>query len=172
MSGADRSVLVGKNFQEVPYSCFCLQSVRGKAPSHFYRPVSLGKVVGHVGTPSKPADKGDVIQADFQDQHLLMALMSVSVFLRCSGFLEFFWRELAGQVNCSLLFNLHRPVILKIFFTFNYLFWSGLFSSCSKWELLSSCSAWASHCCGVSCCRAGALGCLGLISGPGRCHMP
>lgn len=77
-SGADRLVLVGTSFQEVPYSCFCLRSVRGKAPSHFYRPVSLGKVFGHVGTPSKPTDKGDVIQADFQDQHLLMVLMSVS----------------------------------------------------------------------------------------------
>ena len=73
------------SFQEVPYSCFCLRSVRGKAPSHFYRPVSLGKVFGHVGTPSKPTDKGDVIQADFQDQHLLMVLMSVGVFLRCSA---------------------------------------------------------------------------------------
>ena len=115
MSGADRSVLVGKNFQEVPYSCFCLQSVRGKAPSHFYRPVSLRKVVGHVGTASKPADKGDVIQADFQDQHLLMALMSVSVFLRCSGFLEFFWRELAGQVTVPFFLIFTGLLSLKFF---------------------------------------------------------
>lgn len=115
MSGANRSVLVGTSFQEVPYSCFCLRSVRRKAPSHFYSPVSLGKVSGHVGTPSKPPDKGDVIQADFQDQHLLMVLMSVGVFLRCSGFLEFFWRELAGQVTVPFFLIFTGLLSLKIF---------------------------------------------------------
>ena len=104
-SGADRLVLVGTSFQEVPYSCFCLRSVRGKAPSHFYRPVSLGKVFGHVGTPSKPTDKGDVIQADFQDQHLLMVLMSVCVFLRCS----------AGQVTVPFFLIFTGLLALKFF---------------------------------------------------------
>ena len=34
----------------------------------------------------------------------------------------------------------------------------GLFSSCSKRELFSSCGSQASHCAGSSCCRARALG--------------
>ena len=33
-----------------------------------------------------------------------------------------------------------------------------LFSSCCQQRLLSSCSGWASHCSGFSCCRAQALG--------------
>jgi len=33
----------------------------------------------------------------------------------------------------------------------------GLFSSCGKQGLLSSCDAWSSHCSGFSCCRAQAL---------------
>ena len=48
---------------------------------------------------------------------------------------------------------------------FIYLFWlcwvffaSWLFSSCGESGLLSSCSVWASHCAGFSCCGAGALG--------------
>ena len=38
------------------------------------------------------------------------------------------------------------------------------FSSCGEWGLLSSCSAWASHCSGFSCCRAQALGWAGFSS--------
>ena len=34
----------------------------------------------------------------------------------------------------------------------------GLFSSCIKWRLLSSCGAWTSRCGNFSCCRAWALG--------------
>ena len=37
------------------------------------------------------------------------------------------------------------------------------FSSCSECGLLSSCSAWASHCGSFSCCRAQALGLTGSI---------
>ena len=33
-----------------------------------------------------------------------------------------------------------------------------LFSSCSEQELVSSCSVWASHCCGFSCSGAWLLG--------------
>ena len=33
----------------------------------------------------------------------------------------------------------------------------GLFSTCSEQGLLSSCGVWASHCCGLSSCRAQAL---------------
>ena len=39
----------------------------------------------------------------------------------------------------------------------------GLFSSCSKWGLLSSCSQPASRCSGFSCCRARALKCAGVV---------
>ena len=35
-----------------------------------------------------------------------------------------------------------------------------LFFSYGEWGLLSSCSAQAGHCCGFSCCRAQALGCV------------
>ena len=35
---------------------------------------------------------------------------------------------------------------------------TGFFSSCSKWELLSSCSVQTSHCGGFSCGRAQVLG--------------
>ena len=38
------------------------------------------------------------------------------------------------------------------------------FSSCSKWGLLSSCCAQASHCGGFSCCRAQALGVMGSVA--------
>ena len=38
------------------------------------------------------------------------------------------------------------------------------FSSCGKWELLSSCGARASFCSGFSCCKAQTLGCMGLSS--------
>ena len=40
----------------------------------------------------------------------------------------------------------------------------GFFSSCGKRELLSSCSAWASHCSGFSCCRGQARGHAGFSS--------
>ena len=39
-----------------------------------------------------------------------------------------------------------------------------LFSSCGEWGLLSTCSAWASHCGGFSSCRARPLGCTGFSS--------
>ena len=39
-----------------------------------------------------------------------------------------------------------------------------LFCSCSKWGLLSSCSAWSSHCGVFSCCRAHVLGHVGFSS--------
>ena len=42
-------------------------------------------------------------------------------------------------------------------FTGSSLLW-GLFSGCGEGGLLSSCSAWASHCAGFSCCRAWTLG--------------
>ena len=38
-----------------------------------------------------------------------------------------------------------------------------LFSSCGNQGLLSSCSTWASHCSGISCWAAWALGCMGFI---------
>ena len=63
--------------------------------------------------------------------------------------------------------------LLRIRAFFNiYFFWSELGLCCCAWAfsnfgeqwLLSSCSAWASHCGGFSCCRAGALGHVGFSS--------
>ena len=56
-------------------------------------------------------------------------------------------------------------ILQLIFFRFMY-FWTMLglcycaqaFSSCGERGQLSSCGAWASHCCGFSCCRAQAPG--------------
>ena len=50
-------------------------------------------------------------------------------------------------------------IILFIYFWLCWVFIAlNVFSSCGEQELLSSCSAWASHCGGFSCCRAQALG--------------
>ena len=35
---------------------------------------------------------------------------------------------------------------------------AGVFATCGEWGLVSSCSGWASHCSGFSCCRAWVLG--------------
>ena len=79
-----------------------------------------------------------------------------------------------GTLFCSLLCPQHRRVsgtsqgsryfiYIYIWFIFisgcaGSLLLCGLFSSCSKWEILSSCRAQASHCGGSSCCGALALG--------------
>ena len=53
----------------------------------------------------------------------------------------------------SLFFRWFLKVILFIYFWLHWMFVAacGLSSSCSKWALLSSYSAWASHCSGFSC---------------------
>ena len=56
----------------------------------------------------------------------------------------------------------------KSFFIISFIFGcpgsvvGGVFSSCDKWRLLSSCGARASHCGGFSCCGARALGLAGF----------
>ena len=55
-------------------------------------------------------------------------------------------------------------IYLLIFVCVVSLLLHGLFSSCSKRGLLSSCGTWASHCGGFSCCRSWALGSSGLSS--------
>ena len=63
----------------------------------------------------------------------------------------------------------------KIYYFFKFIFDSigslllpGLFYSCSKWGLLSSCGSWASHCSDFSCCRAQALGVqASVVAAPG-----
>ena len=75
-------------------------------------------------------------------------------------------------LGSCLVLLLHGFVATKIcaFFFFN-LFSAVLglgcctrtFSSCSKWGLLSGCSAQAPHCAGFSCCGAQALECVGFI---------
>ena len=60
-------------------------------------------------------------------------------------------------------------------FTFGYyvsLLLFRLFSSCSNWGLLSSWAVWASHCGGFSCCRAWALGHVGLRSCGAQAYLP
>ena len=64
-----------------------------------------------------------------------------------------------GGISLFLL-NLIIYFILSVIGTLLCL---GAFSSCSKWDLLSNCSAWAS-CNGFSCCRAWALGHAGVSS--------
>ena len=57
-------------------------------------------------------------------------------------------------------FSFFSFIILFIYFWLCWVFVGahGLFSSCSKWGLLSSCGVRASHCRGSSCCGARALG--------------
>ena len=62
-------------------------------------------------------------------------------------------------LSCGNLYYLSVSFFPCIFIRAHFhLFWFQLlcesFSSHSKWGLLSSCSVWASHCSGFSCCRA------------------
>ena len=70
-------------------------------------------------------------------------------------------------------------MVLFFFFLNNFIYLFGfgcielslpfrLFSSCGEWELLSSCSAQASHCGGLSCCRAWAIGQVSLVAAAPR----
>ena len=59
-------------------------------------------------------------------------------------------------------------IILFIFSCAGSLLLSGLFSSCGKQGLLSSCSVRASHCGGFFCCGAQAIGHMGSIVGCSR----
>lgn len=55
-----------------------------------------------------------MIQADFQDQHLLMVVTFVSVFLRdVQGAWNFFGDAAKPSVCPFLISNLHRPVIFE-----------------------------------------------------------
>ena len=76
-----------------------------------------------------------------------------------------------GEAFCGMLFYdegkfFKKYMFFKTLFTYLRLWWvfmRGLFSSCSEWELLSSCGARASHCGGFSC-GARALGHTGFSS--------
>ena len=67
------------------------------------------------------------------------------------------FKLLAGREGCDM-----TRFIFYILLQFFSEFWSSLlhggFLNCSKWEFHSSCSAWASHCGGFSCCTAWTLG--------------
>ena len=73
---------------------------------------------------------------------------------------------LGGHVSLGRCPSLSVPGILFcvvfIYFMYFWLCWVFIavraFSSCSEWELFSSCGVWPSHCGGFSCCRAQALG--------------
>ena len=57
----------------------------------------------------------------------------------------------------SLFFyiNIYNFIYLFIWGCAGSLLLHAFFSSCSKWGLLPSCGAWASHCSDSSCCRLG-----------------
>ena len=61
--------------------------------------------------------------------------------------------------RCTILHSHLQSVRITFFFQLCWVFIAAcrLFSSCSEWWLLSSCSAQASHCSGFSCCGAQAL---------------
>ena len=74
------------------------------------------------------------------------------------------------------MISFQLPKAVKIFFLTRthccYIYLAVLGLYCCTWTisrfgeqgLLSSCSAWASHCSGFSCCRAQALGCMTFSS--------
>ena len=61
-------------------------------------------------------------------------------------------------------FYLFIHFIIIIFGCTGSLLLHRLFCSCEQQGLLSSCSAWVSHCGGFSCCGAWTLGCVGFSS--------
>ena len=93
----------------------------------------------------------------------------------CLSFYVCFPRQslpLLGFTLCFMSLNSwslnHHPLFLKLFI-FGHAGSSllcGLFSSCGKQGLLSSCGVWASHCSGFSCCAAWAHG-LQQLQPPG-----
>ena len=76
----------------------------------------------------------------------------------------------ASRLCITRQIDFHFLAFLKILFIYLFLPVLDLpccvcaFSSCREWRLLSRGSAWASHCCGFSCCRARALGNVGFSS--------
>ena len=66
----------------------------------------------------------------------------------------------------SIVFSLFFFFFFIVLFIYFWLYWvfaaAQTFSSCGEQELLSSCTAWASHCSGFSWCRAQALACAGF----------
>ena len=89
------------------------------------------------------------------------------------GFLVFFISFINFSL-CSSILLLSSRSILKVFFTFKYIYLVlavlGLhcsvraFSICGIWRLLSSSGVYTSHCSGFFCCRTGALGHVGFNS--------
>ena len=69
-----------------------------------------------------------------------------------------------GYLDEKFSFIYSFLIILFIFGCAGSSLLCGLFSSCSKWGLLSSRSLWASHCGGSSCCGEPALGHKGFRS--------
>ena len=68
----------------------------------------------------------------------------------------------AVRVEGHLLYLLFLSHSLFIYIWLCWVFAvCGLFSSCSKWGLLSSCRVQAAHCGGFSCCGTRVLGCMG-----------
>ena len=78
-----------------------------------------------------------------------------------ASFFSFFQADYSNLLICFYLFI--HSFIFRLCWVF-VAAWAGPFSSCSERGLLSSCSAWDSHCSGFSCDRAQAPGPSGLSS--------
>ena len=68
---------------------------------------------------------------------------------------------MVSEDNSSDVHSFHYIMLCGFFFFFGCagsLLLQGLFSSCGKQGLLPSCSVWASHYSGFSCCRVQSLG--------------
>ena len=57
-----------------------------------------------------------------------------------------------------ILFAMFKKYLFSFLAALGLCWCSGAFSSCSEWGATLGCSAWASHCGGLSCCRAQAVG--------------
>ena len=87
------------------------------------------------------------------------------------GLLYKHWRKSDPISHYVITKTINKGLKTVFFYNFVYFFgWAGslllhrLFSGCSKWRLLCSCGAEASHCDGFSCCRAWAPGHEGFSS--------
>ena len=66
----------------------------------------------------------------------------------------------AGDSHYKILLKIIIILLVIYFWLAGSLLLGGLFSSCSKWGLLSRCGVRAFRCGGCSCCRAGAPRCI------------
>ena len=101
----------------------------------------------------------------------LMIITIASIHLLHLSYGGFLYLALQCHYNIKKDKYCFLPLLLFFFFfivlfIYFWLYWvfaaAQTFSSCGEQELLSSCTAWASHCSGFSWCRAQALACAGF----------